>query len=747
MADTGDLDYVIPTMQVPNGKTAEKLDTKMTSREKDGHSIKVPSQMNSCAVQLWEVYFMVGILLLQPPSSVVSEHVKALCEHSEPQYLCEAILKEHCGGLVTDTSQEVSWYAFFEEYIMRKFSLHFLKNSLLKYATDVLDDPLCGWCKIPRSHLAAPHVQALMLNAPFWEGQYDELVDSMRQYNLPLNDYMADPDNDIHEAVGMEWDALKLYDDPTLILKKHGGWATTKGNKMISPKDQLIMRLTGMTLEQILLQPEDVPDSPRRDDQSEDMEKKEHKKGAKKAEEDSDNGTEDSSHPSDFEVDPEHPKVMPLGITICEAFCLFRGILAAENNGFSRCVIAEPIVRHAQDGHQLAAAVLIDLYMREQVDVHHWTLSEGSVAVPYRMMKKKGRSPMDHFLDTFSKHTDMMFREMRLPWSVGDYVIWNSLEKRGIIANHRPSKIRVCGCFRQKIQVWDLVRPDLILEFKEGYVQSARMLYDKSFGEMVDDEVAADTLMYFYVLQSLFDLSFECIDAMARVLTMKCSPFQKGELFPPVSMVHAGAVCLGLADRAFRVATHQDTVLAQEAAEYNELIMERFEHKFFLSQKVWESFDIDNSGELTLDEFVDGMRSIDLYKDFRKERIPDSVLRMIVSDLAERLFYEVDVNGDGSLTSEELGAAFKRRRHEALLEQDRRKWVRTAIRAIGEQIGGKKEKVVDARSGAQKARSQVQSRQKLKESRRQREHQSETDKPHLPDEDLDVNAPLAMRDH
>merc|ERR1719277_2165708 len=154
-------------------------------------------------------------------------------------------------------------------------------------------------------------------------------------------------------------------------------------------------------------------------------------------------------------------------------------------------------------------------------------------------------------------------------------------------------------------------------------------------------------------------------------------------------MVHSSAVCVGLIDRGFRVACSADTQLAQEAAEFNEAAMERLEEKFFLSPKVWESFDADKSGEMSLDEFVEGMRSIDVYKDFRKERVPDDVLRTIVTDLAERLFHEVDVNMDGTLNPQELQNAFARRREEALKKQEERRWVRRAVEATAVQMGMK----------------------------------------------------------
>merc|ERR1711865_1051170 len=86
------------------------------------------------------------------------------------------------------------------------------------------------------------------------------------------------------------------------------------------------------------------------------------------------------------------------------------------------------------------------------------------------------------------------------------------------------------------------------------------------------------------------------------------------------------------------------------------------------------------------------MRNIDVYKDFRKEKVPDAVLRMIVGDLAERLFQEVDINMDGTLTQEELQAAFHRRREDALKQRDKREWFKRITRGIAQQFGMWKEK-------------------------------------------------------
>mmetsp|Transcript_21888 Transcript_21888/g.75281 ORF Transcript_21888/g.75281 Transcript_21888/m.75281 type:complete len:782 (+) Transcript_21888:161-2506(+) len=769
-------EYIISTWAIDEHDKLDKLDTKQSSREKDGATIRLPSIINACPLQLWEVYLAATILLMQPHSSIIFAHVKALCEHNDQNYLCEAVLKEHLNaGTVIDDTQDVNMYTFLDEYFNRKFQITFPKTSMHTYIEEALDDARCGRNGVSRVFLLGPHLQAFLLNSQFFENQYDELVRALRVAHLPVNDVMLDGEEAIGEALDIRWDNVKLYDDPHLVLKKHGGWALTKPTRMMTPKDQLILRLTGCTLEQ-LLAGKDVPDSPRKvDDESlehgvqrKGTRHRSHRKsslqgsdaaaltvggevgadGASKSvmlthlEEQS----SDSSHPSDFDVDPEHKKVVPFGLSICEMYMLLRGLLVGldtHKSDLRGCVVGEKVARGTRDGHILTAAVFADLYMREQIDVCHWTLSEGSIAVPYKVTKRKGIPPMEHFLDDYCHDLESMFRNMLVAGEVAEAPIWASLEERGIIDNHRPSWERAYGCGFTKVDVWDLARPDLLLDLKEGYLLAARVLYDKKFHDPLDEE-SNDVLMFCFVMQHLFDLSLEAVDGLSRVLTHMCPPFQKGELFPPATMVHGGAVILGLIDRGFRVANNTDSQLAQEAAEFNQSVMERLEEQFFLSDRVMTNLDADGSGEVTLDEFIDGFRKIDLYKDFRKERMPEDVLRTIVVDLAERLFYEVDVNMDGTLTPQELASAFGRRREEALKKREGRKWVRRATEAVAVQMGlkSKSRPRDEVRANAVKHQDKERKEAYVNERRRRQEWQAEVERPELLDADVDVDTSL-----
>ena len=51
----------------------------------------------------------------------------------------------------------------------------------------------------------------------------------------------------------------------------------------------------------------------------------------RKARADAKKDDDESDHPSDFDVDPEHEKIVPLGLTITEMYCLLRGIRKGTN--------------------------------------------------------------------------------------------------------------------------------------------------------------------------------------------------------------------------------------------------------------------------------------------------------------------------------------------------------------------------------------------------------------------------------
>merc|ERR1711937_924246 len=115
-------------------------------------------------------------------------------------------------------------------------------------------------------------------------------------------------------------------------------------------------------------------------------------------------------------------------------------------------------------------------------------------------------------------------------------------------------------------------------------------------------------------------------------------------------------------------------------------------------------------------------KNIDVYKDFRKERVPEDVLRMIVSDLAERLFQEVDIDMDGTLTPEELQSSFRKRREEAEKKRAKTQWLATHMKSAAIQVGvaSTEKKENEAFAAAMKKRDKAVKQSQLKESWRKR---------------------------
>ena len=181
--------------------------------------------------------------------------------------------------------------------------------------------------------------------------------------------------------------------------------------------------------------------------------------------------------------------------------------------------------------------------------------------------------------------------------------------------------------------------------------------------------------------------------------------------------------------------------MAAEAAEFNEAVMQRLEAKFFLSPAVWQSFDVDASGQLTIDEFVEGMKGVDAYQEFRREKVPTDILQMILMDFAQKLFQEVDVNGDGTLTADELRAAFRLRREEAEKNLVESKWLYRAMQSVQDQFGISRrqiEKDEDFQKQAENVKVLEKRKNIIAEQRKQIEWASEVDKVELLDVDMDA---------
>ena len=126
-----------------------------------------------------------------------------------------------------------------------------------------------------------------------------------------------------------------------------------------------------------------------------------------------DNGGKDGdAEHAAVELLPDDPKFTPLGLTVSETFVLFYGLLAAvkaRNREHQRGLVGTSIHFYCKDRHLLAAAVLIDLYMRDKIRLHHWTLDEGNKA-PVAACTIRESKNMRHYLDNYlpePKHFDV----------------------------------------------------------------------------------------------------------------------------------------------------------------------------------------------------------------------------------------------------------------------------------------------------------------------------------------------------
>merc|ERR1719247_2877347 len=72
-------------------------------------------------------------------------------------------------------------------------------------------------------------------------------------------------------------------------------------------------------------------------------------------------------------IDPEDARFMPLGVTLSEAFVLFHGLACGLKHGGFKVVRSRTLIS-GRDRYVLAACLLIDLYMREKIQLHSWEL-------------------------------------------------------------------------------------------------------------------------------------------------------------------------------------------------------------------------------------------------------------------------------------------------------------------------------------------------------------------------------------
>lgn len=190
----------------------------------------------------------------------------------------------------------------------------------------------------------------------------------------------------------------------------------------------------------------------------------------------------------------------------------------------------------------------------------------------------------------------------------------------------------------------------------------------------------AQILMFFFTLQTLFEVSWEAHRGLERVLQVFSPPFANLPLQPPQGMESAGALIRGLAERA-RLAGEPSISdgarnLAIEAGEFQEAIREAFKDELFGCKNIQSLFDEDGDGEVTIEEFIEGIARLATTVRMHFKGVPKQSLDIIIRDLAKELFYEIDDDRNGVLTQEELREAILERQSLALEREKRQKELR-----------------------------------------------------------------------
>lgn len=183
-----------------------------------------------------------------------------------------------------------------------------------------------------------------------------------------------------------------------------------------------------------------------------------------------------------------------------------------------------------------------------------------------------------------------------------------------------------------------------------------------------DQEVAlwrAQVLMFFFVLQCLFEAAWESHNGLERVFQVLCPPFALLPLRPPRGMEASAAVIRGIVARARLCGEMRPESclknLVEEAGAFQDTVREAFELQLCEYAGIAQSFDTDGSDEITLREFIVGFNSLPERHRLEVNGVPKKVLDGIVSDLATEMFFEMDAEGNGTLTASEIQEAIKAR--------------------------------------------------------------------------------------
>lgn len=201
-------------------------------------------------------------------------------------------------------------------------------------------------------------------------------------------------------------------------------------------------------------------------------------------------------------------------------------------------------------------------------------------------------------------------------------------------------------------------------ELKVLYVNAYHLQVDQlSFHDEQEQDVGiwrAQLLFFFWALQLLFEHAFEAKNAFEVVFQTFCPPFAKLPLAPPPGLEASAAVIRGFVHRARMIGESRmdeggGGSLAIEAGEYQEVNRDIITKELFGSPDLEDLLDEDGSGDTTLDEFIAGLRRI---VENMKEKVFDHMhvkdVGTTIENLAIEIFADLDLDGNGSLTKEEL---------------------------------------------------------------------------------------------
>eukprot|EP00811_Abedinium_folium_P028811 NODE_448_length_3040_cov_8.023687.p1 GENE.NODE_448_length_3040_cov_8.023687~~NODE_448_length_3040_cov_8.023687.p1 ORF type:complete len:918 (+),score=340.15 NODE_448_length_3040_cov_8.023687:357-2756(+) len=147
-------------------------------------------------------------------------------------------------------------------------------------------------------------------------------------------------------------------------------------------------------------------------------------------------------------------------------------------------------------------------------------------------------------------------------------------------------------------------------------------------------------------------------------------------------MTHTSNVCIALIARACNIALRFSVSAPEEAIEMQDKWLQDVERKFYLTEDIYEKLDLPHGENITQDALCQAVRGDDFWASIKMRLPPDAARNAIVVAFAEKVFKDIDVNMDGTLSPDEMIGFFKNR-HQTLLEAKKReKEMRRALQRL-----------------------------------------------------------------